>query len=222
MERAPSTKIRVRIRPEIQQHLDARRALARGARQRREAVVVAPVGVAALFQQQALEALRRVGLLRIAHDVDPAEEIARAVAPVNRANGLVAGRLGFGMDRAGDEFPHGFAAADGDPAQFEMRALVQRHLDFEPGIFGRGKHREDLAGRAFAHGHAPPVQFGRPGVAAIGNQERFVNGLAGGDIDRAPVVERFALKPFDRGITPRFIAAGGEFGCLRHAQSRRT
>ena len=81
----------------------------------------------------------------MAHDIDIAEEIARPVAPMDRANGLVAGGFGFGVDRPRDEFAHRIAAANGDSAEFEMRALVKRDFDFQPRIFGGSKDGEDAS-----------------------------------------------------------------------------
>jgi hypothetical protein len=51
---------------------------------------------------------------------------------------------------ARDELAGGLAAADGHPAELEMRALRQPHLRLEPGVVGPEVDREQLGPRALA------------------------------------------------------------------------
>src|SRR5690606_3324356 len=97
--------------------------------------------------------------LRIARDVDPAEEVAGRLAPVDRAHDLVRGRLGLGMTQPGDELARRLAAADGDPAELEMRPLCEPHNRFNPGVIAPAVDHEQLSPPALCNVDANSVEF---------------------------------------------------------------
>ncbi len=160
-------------------------------------------------KEEQAEILRGIGLLRVARDLDLAEEIAGPPAPMDRTHRLVAGGLGLGMDNLRHEFAGDACSANRHPAEFEMRALGEPYLDFDAGVIAARIGNEERGTRAFAKGDTHPVHFGR--IAA--DDHAAGHALASGDVDRLPLVKRRHAQPRDRvhiGITPCFVAAGGE------------
>ncbi len=173
------------------------------------------IGARARLKQKALEILRCVGLLRMARDLDLAEEIAGRARPVDCAHGLVGGRLGLGMDDLRHEFAGDTGPANRHPAEFEMRTLGQPHFDFHAGVVAPCIGDEERGARALAQRHAEAVEFGR--ITADDEAARHV--LARSNVNHLPLVKRRHAEPRERvhiGIAPRLVAAGRESGC-RHA-----
>ena len=155
------------------------------------------IGARPGFEQQALEVLRGVGLLRMTRNLDFAEEIAGAGSPVYRANGLVAGRLRLCVNDLRHEFAGGGAAADGDAAEFEMRPLGEADFQFDPGVIAAAIGHEERRARAFAQCHPDAVEFRR--VAA--DDYAAGHALTSGDIDHLPLVKRRHAEPRERVVS---------------------
>ena len=92
------------------------------------------IGGGTAIEQQRLEALRRVGLLASARDRHLAEIGRGSGAASDAAHDLVAARSRPGVADGGDDLEHLLAPGDDDAAQFEMRALVQRHVERDAAI----------------------------------------------------------------------------------------
>src|SRR5690606_15296307 len=129
-----------------------------------------------------LEVLRRVGLLRVARDVDAAEEVAGGGAPMDRADDLVRGGVGLGVDGTGDELADRLAAADGHAAELEMGTLRQPDFDFETAIVAAGDDGEQLRPGSFAQGQPNPVKLG----LATADDQALCARLAGRQLDFLP------------------------------------
>ena len=179
----------------------------------------------ALFKQQAFEILRSIGFLRVAHNLDLAEEITGCPAPMHRAHRLVGGCIGVSVDRLGDEFLHLVLTADGHPAKFEMRAFFKRDFEFVALVLAASQ--SDKGFKASASSDVDTRALNRAfGRSARGKSGHSPLCFARRHVDLGPMIERRRIarrKEIRIGIAPCFILVGGarEGCCVRHQPSPR-
>ena len=157
------------------------------------------VGGRAAVKQHGLHRLHRVGQLRIARDSDLAQIGSGRGASEDRAHDLRRGCFGFGVGDSGNDLEILSATANLHSAQFEIRAFMQRHIQFNAAIIAADVEHMDCGGCAFANGNIKLVdgssvlQDRTREVAACRHDDAFrrsqwPRGLHSGNVAVAPCV----------------------------------
>lgn len=159
------------------------------------------IGGGTARQQQRLEALLGIGLLRLAGNGDLAQIAAHGAPAEHGADGLLADRVGAEMADMGDDFERLFAAADNGAAKRQPRALMQRDVERETAIATAMVEQREVGLGAFVE--RDPVKLGGNALLVHRLLDQAGQAAAGGDADRhlliAPTAAIDPLIKVDRG-----------------------